>query len=73
MTTLFSFEDRFKAFVGLKVVDNMEILQEKRLAEYNDKVNLMLNGDIDEHFTNAEYRAYVDKNNPHNMLVDITH
>ena len=25
-TTLFSFEERFKAFVGLKVVDNMELL-----------------------------------------------
>ena len=29
-TTMFSFEERFKAFIGLKVNDNMQILQEKR-------------------------------------------
>ena len=70
---MFSFEDRFKAFVGLRVQDNMEILQEKRLAEYNAKVALMLNADIDENFTNAEFRSYVDQSNPDNMLVDLTH
>jgi len=51
----------------------MEILQEKRLAEYNAKVALMLNADIDENFTNAEFRSYVDHSNPDNMLVDLTH
>ena len=33
----------------------------------------MVQGDIDEHFSNAEFRQYIDNSNPDNMLVDLTH
>ena len=33
----------------------------------------MLEGDIDEHFTNVEFRSFIDPLNPDNMLVDLTH
>lgn len=71
--TLFSFEERFKAYVALKVIDNMELLQEKRRDEFRKKVNIMAQGDIDENFSNAEFRSNVDSMNPDNMLVDLTH
>ena len=72
-TTFFTFEERFKAFVGNKVIDNVSILQERRQKEYNHKVNQMLHSDLDQTFTNIEFRRNVDPSNPDNMLVDLTH
>jgi len=51
----------------------MELLQEKRMQEFNQKVNIMVQQDIDENFSNAEFRSYIDNSNPDNMLVDLTH
>ena len=71
-TTLFSFEERFKAYVGAKVIDNMQLLQEKRREEFNQKVSLMVSGDIDKNFSNAEFRSNIDAANPDNMLLELT-
>ena len=71
-TQLFSFEERFKAFVGTKVLANMELLQQKRRDEFMDQVCIMVDGDIDT-FNNAEFRQFIDNSNPNNMLVDLTH
>lgn len=68
---VFSFEERFKAFIGHKIIDNMELLQEKRQAEYNSKVMAMCYEDVDEEFTNAEFRSFLDNSNHDNMLEDL--
>ena len=70
---MFSFEDRFKAFLANKVLDNMEILQEKRNKEFQERVNQMLYSDIDETFTNAEFKHFMDPKNADTMLLDLTH
>ena len=70
---MFSFEERFRAFIASKVLDNMEILQEKRNKEFQDRVNQMLYSDIDEHFTNAEIKHFMDPKSADSMLLDLTH
>lgn len=69
----FSFEERFKAYIGQKVEDNIEILQEKRRMEFNARVNGMLYGDIDADLSNAEFRQNIDPLNSSNMLLELTH
>ena len=32
----------------------------------------MLNGDIDDEFTNQEFRSYLDASNPENLIEDLT-
>lgn len=51
----------------------MEILQEKRNKEFQERVNQMLYSDIDETFTNAEFKHYMDPKNADTMLLDLTH
>ena len=59
--------------MAAKVSDNMQLLQEKRREEFNQKVSIMVSGDIDENFSNVEFRSHIDNSNPDNMLVDLTH
>ena len=70
---MFSFEERFRAFIANKVLDNMEILQEKRHKEFQANVERMLESDINKHFTNAEFKHYMDPRSTDSMLQDLVH
>ena len=54
-------------------MDVTEILQEKRLKEFQDKVNKMLEANINEHFSNADFRRYMDPRSADSMLQDLAH
>jgi len=61
-------------YIANKVVDNMEILQEKKLGEFSENVEKMLSAaDLEECFTTAEFKHFLDPLNPDNMLTDLTH
>lgn len=60
---MISFESRLRTYIAEKVKQNIEILEEKRIKEYHERLNKMMQADIEKSFTSIEFKRNLDKEN----------
>ena len=61
--SMISFESRLRTYIAEKVKQNIEILEEKRIKEYHERLNKMMQADIEKSFTSIEFKRNLDKEN----------
>ena len=65
-------EERFRINLSNKIQENVEAIEVRERKERNERIRKMLEEDVYDHFTNADFKKLLSPDDPTSLLEDMT-